>query len=453
MIAPLVSSLDAVASPTAATPVADGSASNPFSALIQGLQPVADSLAGTVPGGTGPTAQSMLSQSGLQSLPETMLADNKDPLTSALVSMLQALGLSSDSSEPALASQDGIDTDSVADTPASDAPSNVNASPMLPTVPMLIANAPALPASTVLASAMSASGRPADADLALNAASGSPVQVQARQWLAASVPDTTALVQQPESQKPGAQILAAQALPVASAMPAGNAWLQQPLTTFFSMNTRAESSPLITDRIGLLPDSSAVPADMPKGLPAALSFAQTLSSASSTSAPVLTTLLPHAVQDPAWSDAFGQRVALLAQQGTQSATLQLNPPDLGPVQVRIVLSEQGAKVEFTTLQQTTSDLIENAMPRLAAALEHQGLRLDDSRVHLATTRQDVFNAPSAFSSARQDTPQGERGQPMPQHSQASSRMASASAEAEAARPLGTVIQLPGAEKAGIDYYA
>jgi len=218
------------------------------------------------------------------------------------------------------------------------------------------------------------------------------------------------------------------------------------------MSASTDSSSVIRDHSGLTLDGLTLPTDTPKGMPSAMSFAQTLSSAgSSTSTSVLTTLLPHAVQDPAWADAFGQRVAMLAQQGTQSATLQLNPPELGPIQVRIAMSEQGARVEFNTLQQTTSDLIETAMPRLAAALEHQGLRLDDSRVNLVTTRQDVFNAQSAFSSARQDTPQGDKGQTAQQQAQAALRQSPASTEQTIEQRQS--IRLPVAANAAIDYYA
>lgn len=439
MMPPLMPSLDTAVSATALPSAgsADGATEgNVFSALIQGLQPAADTTAASLL--SLKTTDLAVLPAG-QALPASTDTLASTSVLSALASVLNDLGLNESSTELDLDSQDDITADALssADTTA------VNPT-LLPAVPLLLPTMPTLAEATLSAEAV-----------AVDVAAVTPAQSQVRQWLAAFAPAamtsdspsagiSDALDGQRTSLQPG--------LPTAPAIPVSNAWVQQPLAAaFLNMSASAEPAPGITERFGLNLDSSAIslPTDAAKGLTPALSFAQQLSSPQS-SAPVLTTLLPHALQDPAWSEAFGQRIAMLAQQGTQSATLQLNPPDLGPIQVRIAMSEHGARVEFNTLQQTTSDLIETAMPRLAAALEHQGLRLDDSRVNLLTSRQDVFNAQSAFSSARQDTPQGERGQQaMPQ----SSRAPTETAESESARLPGTLIRVPEPQKRGIDYYA
>lgn len=404
---------------------------NAFSSLIQGLQPVTTATPVDVPAPAELTA--------------SMLPAIADPLTSALASVLHTLGLSEAAPESTLGSDD-LDA-APANSSDTDASSTiVNTATILPAVPLQLPNPPAMPIFPQLESALAEAAKPAsttlenattaDTTAADDTATAIAVPTQARQWLAAFAPAS-----QTET-----------TLPATS-----TGWLQAPLASLFntsaaSLSANTDSSPVSTSPIALTPDSSALPIDAPKGLPSGINFAQTLSNSANTT-PTVTTLLPLAAQDPAWADAFGQRVAMLAQQGTQSATLQLNPPELGPIQVRIAMSEQGAKVEFTTLQQTTSDLIETAMPRLAAALEHQGLRLDDSRVNLVSTRQDVFNAQSAFSSARQDTPQGDRGQTAQQQTQAASRQSNASAEQTAEQPQTTSIRLPIAANAAIDYYA
>lgn len=99
----------------------------------------------------------------------------------------------------------------------------------------------------------------------------------------------------------------------------------------------------------------------------------------------------HALQSPDWGDAFNQHLVTLAQQGTQSASLSLNPEDLGPIHVKISMHEQGASIEFAARHAATSELIESAMPRLASALEAHGLRLDDARVSQLSARGDGFN--------------------------------------------------------------
>ncbi|MES3041093.1 MAG: flagellar hook-length control protein FliK [Pseudomonadota bacterium] len=432
MMPPLMPGLDTAVSATALPPagsVDSAAEGNAFSALIQGLQPAAD---------TTPTSLLSLNMTDLAVLPVSQALPASTSVLSALASVLNDLGLNESSTELDLDSQEGIPADAVSSSDATAVPPT-----LLPALPLLQPIMPTLSEAALSAQAV-----------AVDVAAVTPAQSQVRQWLAAFAPAAMT------SDSPSAGISDAldgqraslqQGLPTASAVPVSNTWVQQPLAAaFLNMSTNAEAAPIITERLGLTLESSAVslPMDAAKSLTPAGSFAQQLSSPQS-STPVLTTLLPHALQDPAWSEAFGQRIAMLAQQGTQSATLQLNPPDLGPIQVRIAMSEHGARVEFNTLQQTTSDLIETAMPRLAAALEHQGLRLDDSRVNLLTSRQDVFNAQSAFSSARQDTPQGERGQAMPQPSRAPTD----TAESESGRLPGAVIKLPEQQKRGIDYYA
>jgi len=458
MMSALSPALDTAVTATPATPAApagEGSDSSPFAAVIQGLSPDAAVSSSA----TAPTAAAAASTT--PALPASAVASDpaagSDPLTSALVSVLQALGLSDAASGTTLTPQDDSASDTAAEeTVVSNTPDS-NAM-LLPTVPVLPPTPPVMPATSVLTAVTPGTDPADDAGLLLTSSTGSPAQQQARQWLAALAPaqpgsdsispDTAVAL--PTQPQPATAPAPAQ-VPV---LAAGSGWLQQPLTSFFN---RAPSSPdssaTITDLAAITPDSLSLSADTPKGLPSALSFTQALSSTSAgTTAPVLATVLPNALQDPAWSDAFGQRVALLAQQGTQTATLQLNPPDLGPIQVRIALGEQGARVEFNTAQQTTSDLIETAMPRLAAAFEHQGLRLDDTRVNLINNRNDVFSAPSAFASARQDTPQGDRGQAA-QQAQSSARQAQTSANAETGLNASNVIRLPLPPKSGIDYYA
>lgn len=169
-------------------------------------------------------------------------------------------------------------------------------------------------------------------------------------------------------------------------------------------------------------------------------------STSGLSSPVL--IPGHALNDPGWSDVFGMRVAVLAQQGAQTATLQMNPADLGPIQVRISLNEQSAKVEFTTLQQTTSDLIAAAIPRLAAAFEQQGMRLDDTRVNLMSARPDTFSSSSGFA-FRQDTSGQSGGSSSPSswpEQQTSADVLPDRVDlARDSRPMG--------EKSQVDYYA
>jgi flagellar hook-length control protein FliK len=107
----------------------------------------------------------------------------------------------------------------------------------------------------------------------------------------------------------------------------------------------------------------------------------------------------------AFSEAFGLQLVKLASQGINQATVRINPQDLGPIDVRIVMNGQHtAQVDFQARQSQTADLLETMMPRLVSAMEAQGIRLDDARVA-------TMSAADAQSFAQQFGRQGQEAQP------------------------------------------
>ncbi len=90
------------------------------------------------------------------------------------------------------------------------------------------------------------------------------------------------------------------------------------------------------------------------------------------------------VQAPVHSQAFapevGARVSLLAADGVQQAELQLNPADMGPVAVQIVIDGSQAQVSFHAAQAETRQALQQSLPDLAAALQGQGLTLSGGGV-------------------------------------------------------------------------
>ncbi|MDQ2819199.1 MAG: flagellar hook-length control protein FliK [Pseudomonadota bacterium] len=64
----------------------------------------------------------------------------------------------------------------------------------------------------------------------------------------------------------------------------------------------------------------------------------------------------------------------------QSATLTLNPPDLGPVQVVLNVNNDQATVAFSSATPEVREALENAMPRLREMLSDAGVTLGDASV-------------------------------------------------------------------------
>lgn len=86
------------------------------------------------------------------------------------------------------------------------------------------------------------------------------------------------------------------------------------------------------------------------------------------------------LQSPSWSQAAGERIAWMVQGEHPAALLEVSPDSLGPIQVRVELKEQGAQISLSAHQAVTASLLESHLPRLTAALEGQGVRVDQVAV-------------------------------------------------------------------------
>ncbi|NHA13363.1 flagellar hook-length control protein FliK [Thioalkalivibrio sp. XN279] len=78
---------------------------------------------------------------------------------------------------------------------------------------------------------------------------------------------------------------------------------------------------------------------------------------------------------PDWAEALGQRVLWMVRGKVQTAELRLNPPDLGAVEVRVRLEEDGLRLSFNAATAGARDALEQAAPRLREALEAEGFSL------------------------------------------------------------------------------
>jgi flagellar hook-length control protein FliK len=92
--------------------------------------------------------------------------------------------------------------------------------------------------------------------------------------------------------------------------------------------------------------------------------------------------VPAPMHTPDFAPALATQVRWWAQDGVQQAQLTLNPPEMGPVTVKIVLHEQReARIDFIADVPATRSALEAALPVLAAALDESGLKLAGGGVH------------------------------------------------------------------------
>jgi len=73
-------------------------------------------------------------------------------------------------------------------------------------------------------------------------------------------------------------------------------------------------------------------------------------------------------------------VSMMVNQRIGVATIRMNPPELGPIEVKINLNHDRASVQFVSHAVQVRDALEQSIPRLREMLEDAGFTLVDSQV-------------------------------------------------------------------------
>ncbi|MBZ0093322.1 MAG: flagellar hook-length control protein FliK [Sulfuricellaceae bacterium] len=108
--------------------------------------------------------------------------------------------------------------------------------------------------------------------------------------------------------------------------------------------------------------------------------------AANTSGPIAAATLPERpvvapqVGSPGWGQAVGQRVVWLVGQQQHTAELQLNPPHLGPLEVRLTIGADQMSATFISQHPAVREAIEAALPRLRDMLADNGIMLGNVNV-------------------------------------------------------------------------
>ena len=104
---------------------------------------------------------------------------------------------------------------------------------------------------------------------------------------------------------------------------------------------------------------------------------------------------------PQWSEALAARVVWFGNHDIQEAKIQLTPADLGPIDIKVAVSNGEANVAFNAHHAATRDAIEQSLPRLRDMFAQQGVQLGQVNVSSHGDRntqgfgQERFGQPSA----------------------------------------------------------
>lgn len=125
-------------------------------------------------------------------------------------------------------------------------------------------------------------------------------------------------------------------------------------------------------------------------------------------APLVMTLTPHLDDSAHWGQAFSQQVVWLSSAHQQSAALQLNPPDLGPLHVVLNVADNQAQALFVSAHAAVRDAVQAALPQLRASLADNGIALGNTMVSADSSQQQQafqqFNAQARQNGSRQSGP-------------------------------------------------
>lgn len=438
-----------------ASAAASNAASNPFVALLSGLMgPGANSTLSDV------TVDASVAESGftaetsafgvlnadaianLEALSDDVLAQLPSDIASALADVAQALGqLKSSLTGATEASTAALDAQAVASDDDSLTASSLSADPLMTMIasPMLMRQSLGAPSSAVSLS-----------DDAAQVAAGG---LTSRQSHGASASFTT------EAAETVAEVLA---------KPSNSPNFSSALNNTSDMLAVAKDSVALAPSLSALKEAvmqAGVSADQvdhmlnlsAQGQAAPNTAALSASGASPAAAPANSqwTVPGHALLDnSAWSSAMTDRLTWLGQNGMTSASLHITPDDLGPIHVRIQMGEEGAKVSFSADHHDTQGLIERMLPKLTAAFEAQGIRLDDVRVQSGASQaaqMDFSQQQQGREAAAQQTQASMNGSGQDARSGASAGNASGSGDA--ALDVGAATVSAASNNSQLDAYA
>jgi len=170
------------------------------------------------------------------------------------------------------------------------------------------------------------------------------------------------------------------------------------------------------------------------GADASAGLAQAGASAAVTAAPAAATtaaLQVHASVDSAeFAQGLADRVSWMIGNGVNGAKLQVNPPQLGPIELSISVQGNHALVAMTTHSAVTREALESSSPKLREMLSAQGF----GQVSVDISQRS-FQDRSAFSRPYGQSSSGERS------------------AATAAAPAASIAAQPRASVGALDAYA
>ncbi|QET05848.1 flagellar hook-length control protein FliK [Cupriavidus pauculus] len=133
-------------------------------------------------------------------------------------------------------------------------------------------------------------------------------------------------------------------------------------------------------RTGEGTDTGATNSSSAATLASAIAAQAPTPAAQATAAAAARAVVAPNVGDNNWSQALGQHMVRMSTQGSQTAELDLNPPNLGPLKVVLNVVNDQAQAQFVSPHQAVRAAVESALPHLRTSLAESGIQLGHTSV-------------------------------------------------------------------------
>lgn len=110
--------------------------------------------------------------------------------------------------------------------------------------------------------------------------------------------------------------------------------------------------------------------------------------------------VPPPVGSKGFADALSQQVVWMVDKDAQVAELRINPPELGPVEVRLTINGDQASAQFVSTHAEVRDALESAIARLRESFAEAGIQLGEASVGAESFREQASGQSDARQASR-----------------------------------------------------
>jgi len=116
----------------------------------------------------------------------------------------------------------------------------------------------------------------------------------------------------------------------------------------------------------------------------------------------LVSQLPNMLAQSQWQNGVGEKVLWMAAQNIQSAEVQLDPPELGQLHIKITIGQESASVNFISPHASVREALDASSVRLREMFQQEGLDLVDVGVSDYPKQQSFADSDSNGGNSSQD---------------------------------------------------